>query len=571
MTKSRERTLSNAKAPSATDNAAPEFRAPSAHVDAFAREHLPPQEMWPVMKAIGIPDLNYPASLNAAAELLDRHVESGSGACPCLRTDNDVWSYHRLLQCSNRIANLLVSRGLVPGERVLLRDANSPMLAACWFAVIKAGAIAVTTMSQIRAQELVAIANKARIKYALCEQGLAEELVKAQSLAPALKEIILYENLNGAQLPSLLDDCSAEFVNVETSRDDIALIAFSSGTTGEPKATVHFHRDLLAVCDTFSKYVLKPSAQDIFCGSPPLAFTFGLGGLLLFPMRVGASTLLLPKVAGESLLRAIERHRCTICFTAPTLYRSMLELAPRFDMASLKKCVSAGERLPLAVFEAWRIATGLQIIDGIGSTEMLHIFISAAANEIRPGATGKPVPGYEAMVVDESGHPVPANVSGRLSVRGPTGCRYLNAPDSQSMYVKDGWNITGDFYRVDDDGYFWYEGRTDDLIVSAGYKISPIEIEAALMGHPKVAECAVIGTPSEERGEIVKAFIILSDGTAANDLLRRELQDYVKSQIAPYKYPRAIEFVTELPHSSTGKLQRSRLREQERGKWRPTA
>jgi 2-aminobenzoate-CoA ligase len=571
MTKSRERTLSNSKAPSAPDNAALEFRAPSAHVDAFAREHLPPKELWPVMTAIGIPDLNYPASLNAAAELLDRHVESGSGACPCLRTDNEVWSYQKLLQYSNRIANLLVSRGLVPGERVLLRDANSPMLAACWLAVIKAGGIAVTTMSQIRAQELVAIANKARIKYALCEKGLEEELVKAQSLVPALEEIIIYENLNGAELPPLLNAYSAEFANVATSQDDIALIAFSSGTTGEPKATVHFQRDLLAVCDTFSKYVLKPSAEDIFCGSPPLAFTFGLGGLLLFPMRVGASTLLLPKVTGASLLQAIERHRCTICFTAPTLYRSMLELVPRFDMASLKKCVSAGERLPLAVFEAWRIATGLQIIDGIGSTEMLHIFISAAPNEIRPGATGKPVPGYEAMVVDESGHPVPANVSGRLAVRGPTGCRYLSAPDFQRNYVKDGWNITGDSYRADDDGYFWYEGRTDDLIVSAGYKISPVEIEVALMSHPKVAECAVIGAPSEERGEIVKAFIILSDATDANDLLRRELQDYVKSQIAPYKYPRAIEFVTELPHSSTGKLQRSRLREQERRKRRPTA
>jgi 2-aminobenzoate-CoA ligase len=539
-------------------------------VDAFARDHLPPKELWPVMTAIGIPDLDYPAALNAATELLDRRVENGSGARPCLRTDNEVWSYQKLLEYSNRIANLLVNRGLVPGERVLLRDANSPMLAACWFAVVKAGGIAVTTMSQIRAQELVAIVNKARARYALCEQSLGEELIKAQSLAPALEEIILYENPRGGELPLLLDEYSAEFVNVETSQDDIALIAFSSGTTGEPKATVHFHRDLLAVCDTFSKHVLKPGAEDIFCGSPPLAFTFGLGGLLLFPMRVGASTLLLSKVTVESLLAAIERHRCTICFTAPTLYRSMLEFVPRFHLASLKKCVSAGERLPLAVFESWRASTGLQIIDGIGSTEVLHIFISAAGDDIRPGATGKPVPGYEAIVVDDAGCPVPTNTSGRLAVRGPTGCRYLNAPESQRKYVQNGWNLTGDSYRVDDDGYFWYEGRTDDLIVSAGYKISAIEIEAALMSHPNVAECAVIGAPSEERGQIVKAFVVLKDGTIADDLLRRELQDYVKSQIAPYKYPRAIEFVSELPHSSTGKLERSRLREQE-GRKRPTA
>jgi len=572
MSEIRENILSNLKA-SSTQN--PVSQTPSAHVDTFAREHLPPLELWPVMKAIGIPDLDYPARLNAAVELLDRHVESGSGARPCLRTDREVWSYRKLFEYSNRIASLLVSRGLVPGERVLLRDANSPMLAASWFAVIKAGGIAVTTMSQIRAQELVAIANKARVKYALCEQGLAGELIKAQSLAPVLEEVIIFENSNGensddADLPTFLHGYSADFANAETSQDDVALIAFSSGTTGEPKATAHFHRDLLAVCDTFSKYVLKPGAEDIFCGSPPLAFTFGLGGLLLFPMRVGGSSLLLPKVTGESLLAAIERHRCTICFTAPTLYRSMLEFVPRFDITSLKKCVSAGERLPLAVFEAWRAATGLQIIDGIGSTEMLHIFISASSDEIRPGATGKPVPGYEAIVVDDSGRPVPADTSGYLAVRGPTGCRYLDAPEPQRKYVRNGWNITGDSYRVDSDGYFWYEGRTDDMIVSAGYKIAAVEIEAALLEHPKVMECAVIGAPSEERGEIVKAFVVLSGGTLADDLLRRELQDFVKSQIAPFKYPRAIEFVSELPHSSTGKLQRARLREQERRKPNPT-
>jgi 2-aminobenzoate-CoA ligase len=548
--------------------------------DTFARDHLPPKDLWPVMRTVGIPELDYSASLNAAGELLDRHVESGSGTRPCLRTDNEVWSYQQLLEYSNRIANLLVARGLVGGERVLLRGFNSPMLAACWFAVIKAGGIAVTTMSQVRAQELAAIANKALTRYALCEQALAEELIKAQSLSPELKEIILFDNSNGSNIPSLLNDHSANFVTAETSQDDIAIIAFSSGTTGEPKATMHSHRDLLAVCDTFSKYVLNPNVDDIFCGSPPLAFTFGLGGLLLFPMRVGASTLLLPKVTGESLLAAIERHQCTICFTAPTLYRNMLESVPRFNSSSLKKCVSAGERLPLAVFEAWRKATGLQIIDGIGSTELLHIFISAAGDEIRPGATGKPVPGYEAMVVDESGRPVPVNTSGRLAVRGPTGCRYLDAPELQRHYVQNGWNITGDSYRVDADGYFWYEGRTDDLIISSGYKIAAVEIEAALLEHPKVMECAVIGAPSEERGEIVKAFIVLKDGvlkdgvlkdgTLADDLLRRELQDYVKSKIAPYKYPRAIEFVSELPHSSTGKLQRSRLRQQEQRKQNST-
>jgi 2-aminobenzoate-CoA ligase len=564
--KTRERALSNSKNCTAQNDAVDGTLLPSAHIDTFAKKHLPPKELWPVIKVSGIEDLEYPARLNAAVELLDRNVEAGSGSRPCLRTDHEVWSYRKLLEYANRLANLLVSHGLVRGERVLLRGANSPMLAACWFAVLKAGGIAVATMPQLRAREIAAMLAKARVRFALCAREHATELEKAQQSTPELEKVILYDDSAGADAHPLLLEFPAGFENVATSQDDVALIAFSSGTTGEPKATVHFHRDLLAVCDTFSKHVLVPEAEDIFCGSPPLAFTFGLGGLLLFPMRVGASTLLLPKISAEGLLGSIERHRCTICFTAPTLYRSLLELVPRFDLASLKKCVSAGEHLPLPVFEAWRQATGLSIIDGIGATEMLHIFISAAGKEIRPGATGKLVPGYEAIVVDEAGQPLAANTIGRLAVRGPTGCRYLNSPELQRKYVQDGWNITGDSYRIDDDGYFWYEGRTDDLIVSSGYKISAVEIEAVLTGHPAVAECAVIGAPNEERGEIVKAFVVLTGEVTADDLLRRELQDYVKSQIAPYKYPRAIEFVTELPRSSTGKLQRSRLRKQERGK-----
>jgi 2-aminobenzoate-CoA ligase len=539
------------------------------HADTFARDHLPRKELWPVIKTCGMAELEYPARLNAAVELLDRNVEEGAGALPCLHTDDGVWTYQQLLERANRLANLLVSHGLQPGERVLLRDANTPMLAACWFAVLKAGGIAVTTMPLLRAQELAAISDKARIKYAFCASEHIAELNEAKRSAPLLEKIICYENLSLTQLPSLLAGFPAAFTNADTAQDDVALIAFSSGTTGEPKATVHFHRDILAVCDTFSKYVLKPNANDIFCGSPPLAFTFGLGGLLLFPMRAGASTLLLPKISAEGLLQAMERHKCTICFTAPTLYRSMVEFVPGYELPSLKKCVSAGERLPLAVFEAWRKATGISIIDGIGSTELLHIFISAAGNEIRPGATGKVVPGYEAIVVDEAGQPLPANTVGRLAVRGPTGCRYLDAPELQRKYVQNGWNITGDAYRRDEDGYFWHEGRIDDLIVSSGYKIAAIEIEAVLIEHPKVTECAVIGAPSEERGEIVKAFVVLTEGREAGDGMRRELQDYVKSRIAPYKYPRAIEFVTELPHTSTGKLQRSRLREQEQRKHQP--
>ncbi|HXB19942.1 MAG TPA: benzoate-CoA ligase family protein [Candidatus Solibacter sp.] len=531
----------------------------SAHADTFARDHLPSSEIWPVIDAV---ELDYPVRLNAAVELLDRMVERGYGPGPCLRTEDSAWSYAELLDRANRIANVLVAElALLPGERVLLRDANTPMLVACWFAVLKAGGIAVATMPQLRANELAHIVKKAKIKYALCAQEFSEELEKVQRSTPDLEKLVLFRTEDSGGLEARMKHQSAQFNNVLTSHDDVALIAFSSGTTGEAKATMHFHRDLLAVCDCFPKYVLKPESRDIFCGSPPLAFTFGLGGLLLFPMRVGASTLLLPKVTAEGLLRAIERHGCTVLFTAPRLYRLMVDLAPRFDLSSLKKCVSAGETLPLPVFKAWQRATGIKIIDGIGSTELLHIFISAGGDDIRPGATGKPVPGYQAIVVDEQGCPVPPNTIGRLAVRGPTGCRYLDAPEQQCHYVQNGWNITGDAYRMDDDGYFWYVARTDDLIVSSGYKISGPEIEATLLGHPKVLECAVIGVPDQERGQIVKAFVVLCEGHAANDATCRELQEHVKAQIAPYKYPRAIEFVTTLPRTATGKIQRFRLRE----------
>ena len=562
---------------------------PSAHLDSFTRDHLPPRDEWPVFDNGGLPELDYPKRLNAAVELLDRMVEKGFGARPCLRREGvawkqtvdpdghhpvaepvptaEIWTYSDLLERANRIANVLANElGLEPGERVLLRDANTPMMAACWFAVLKAGGVAVATMPLLRARELAYIIDKAKVRYALCAEDLGAELAAARPHAPVLEKLLLFRSERPDGLEALMARQPPGFANVITSHDDVALIAFTSGTTGAAKGTMHFHRDLLAICDCFPKYVLKPGPDDIFCGSPPLAFTFGLGGMLLFPMRVGASTLLMPKVTAEGLLQAIQRHRCTICFTAPTLYRAMADLARNFDLSSLRKCVSAGETLPLPIFEAWRRATGIKIIDGIGSTEILHIFISAAGDDIRPGATGKPIPGYQAMVVDDAGQPVPPDTVGRLAVRGPTGCRYLDMPEQQKKYVQNGWNLTGDAYLRDRDGYFWYQARTDDMIVSAGYNISGPEVEAVLLDHPKVQECAVVGSPDRSRGEVVKAFIILRPEAVADEATRTELQEYVKAEIAPYKYPRAIEFVSTLPRTETGKIQRFRLREQERQK-----
>jgi 2-aminobenzoate-CoA ligase len=538
---------------------------PSGHVDTFARDHLPPRELWPVMEYGTVPELDYPRRLNAAVELLDRMVEKGHGTRPCLRTESGTWTYDDLLDKANRIANVLVRDfGLVPGNRVLLRAANTPMLVACWFAVLKAGGIAVATMPLLRARELSQIMTKANVRLSMCDNVLRADLESAYERANRPIQAICFNTDTPDGLEARMRRQPGGFDNAATSHDDVAIIAFTSGTTGVAKGTMHFHRDVLAVCDTFPPYVLKPRADDIFLGSPPLAFTFGLGGLVLFPLRVGASTLLVEKPSPEALLEAVGRHEATVLFTAPTAYRAMVDLAGKHDLKSLRECVSAGESLPLPVFESWQRATGIRIIDGIGSTELLHIFISAAREGIRPGATGKPVPGYRAEVVDDAGNPAPPDTVGRLAVRGPTGCRYLDNLEQQQKYVRNGWNLTGDAYRKDAEGYYWYHARTDDMIISAGYNISGPEVEAALLDHPKVLECAVVGSPDTGRGEIVKAFVVLRSGTVPSEALVQDIQDFAKAEIAPYKYPRTIEFVPALPRTETGKVQRFKLREIER-------
>jgi len=538
---------------------------PSGHLDTFARDHLPPRELWPVMEYGTVPELDYPRRLNAAVELLDRMVENGHRDRACLRTNQAAWTYGDLLEKANRIANVLVrDLGLVPGNRVLLRAANTPMLVASWFAVLKAGGIAVATMPLLRVRELNQIMSKAYARFSICDSTLRTELDNTVEHHKGQIRTMYFNTDAADGLEARMRLQPASFENVVTSHDDVALIAFTSGTTGVAKGTMHFHRDVLAVCDTFPPYVLKPRVDDIFLGSPPLAFTFGLGGLVLFPMRVGASTFLLEKPSPDALLETVARHRATVLFTAPTAYRTMADKAGQHDLKSLRECVSAGETLPPPVFEAFRRATGIRIIDGIGSTELLHIFISAARNEIRPGATGKPVPGYRAEVVDDNGDPVPPDTVGRLAVRGPTGCRYLDNLEQQQKYVRNGWNLTGDAYRRDPDGYYWYQARTDDMIISAGYNISGPEVEAALLDHPKVLECAVVGSPDTGRGEIVKAFVVLRPGSVASDALVEDIQNFAKAEIAPYKYPRSIEFVPDLPRTETGKVQRFKLREFER-------
>jgi len=530
---------------------------PSAHLDQFAREHLPPQEQWPEL-VFDLPALQYPARLNCVAELLDRAVAQGGGARIALRSEHETWTYAQLKEKVDRIAHVL--RGpmaLVPGNRVLLRGANHPMMAAAVLAVLKAGLIAVPTMPLLRARELDVIMNRARVNAVLCATSLHEEI----EAAPARPDRVVYFN-GGAEegsLEALMAQQPSSFDACDTSAEDICLISFTSGTTGIPKGTMHFHRDVLAICDCFPPHILRPQPDDLFIGTPPLAFTFGLGGLLLFPLRIGAASVLLEKLTPEGLLQAIEKYRASVCFTAPTFYRQMTALAGKYDLSSLRKSVSAGEVLPVATREGWQQATGLRMIDGIGATEMLHIFISAADENIRAGATGKPIPGYQACIVDRAGNPAGPGVIGRLAVKGPTGCRYMDDA-RQKDYVLNGWNLTGDAYEMDADGYFIYRSRTDDMIISAGYNIAGPEVEDALLRHPAVAECGVVGKPDDERGQIVEAHIVLKPGFEGSPEMTAELQEFVKEQIAPYKYPRSIQFLSALPRTETGKLQRFKLR-----------
>ncbi len=528
----------------------------TAHTDTFAADNLPPRETWPEFVFGGLPELRRPEKLNAAKVLLDDMVSDH----PAVYTAEGVWTYRELLDKANRVARVLVEdMGLVAGNRVLLRAANTPELIAAWFGVLKAGGVVVATMPLLRTSELVKVIGKAKISHALTDSRLTEDLEAARAERPVLEHVMTFGP--GGELEERMGSKPSGFETVETSAEDVAIIAFTSGTTGDPKGCMHSHRDLLAVCDTFGKYVLDARPDEVFTGTPPLAFTYGLGGYTLFPMRVGAATMPIEKPGPDALMEAIERGATTV-FTAPTAYRALLEKIGDADMSSLRKCVSAGESLPGATSEAWFERTGVRIIDGIGSTEMLHIFISSPGEEARPGSTGKPVAGYEAMVADDGMRPMAPGEIGKLAVRGPTGCRYLDDV-RQSDYVVDGWNLTGDAYVMDEDGYFWFQARTDDMIVASGYNISGPEVEAALMGHGAVSECAVVASPDEERGTVVMAFVVARAGVSESPALIEELQSFVKTNIAPYKYPRKVEFVDELPKTATGKIQRFHLRERE--------
>ena len=539
---------------------------PSAHVDTFARDNLPPFDQWPDI-LLDRDEFQYPERLNAGVELTDCMVERGFGDQVALIGNGRRRTYKELSDWSNRLAHALVEDfGVKPGNRVLIRSGNNPALVAAWLAASKVGAVVVNTMPLLRARELGKIVDKAEIKLGLCDSRIADELVACAKDSRFLKQVVSFDGTSDhdAELDRIALDKPVKFDAVDTGRDDVAFLGFTSGTTGEPKGTMHFHRDLLIIADGYAREVLQVTPGDVFVGSPPLAFTFGLGGLAIFPLRFGATATLLEDASPANIIKIIETYKATICFTAPTAYRAMIAAMDQgADLSTLRLAVSAGETLPAPVFEEWTRKTGKPILDGIGSTEMLHIFITNRVSDAVPGATGRPVTGYEAMIVDSDMRELPRDAAGRLAVRGPTGCRYL-ADKRQNEYVRDGWNLTGDTFVQDTDGRFHFVARADDMIISGGYNIAGPEVEAALLSHADVAECAVVGSPDIQRGQIVTAYIVLRAGIAGDTDCVKRLQDHVKAVIAPYKYPRAIKFIDALPKTQTGKLQRFKLRESAR-------
>ncbi|MBA97306.1 AMP-binding protein [Sulfitobacter sp.] len=534
---------------------------PSGHTDSFARDNLPAPGTWPELLLDGF---SYPDRLNVGVELTDAMVDRGYGDRVALIGNGRRRTYKELADWTNRLARAMVENlGLKPGNRVLIRSANNPAMVACWLAATKAGAVVVNSMPMLRAGELAALVNKAEISHALCDTRLMDEMTACAKTSRFLKSVVGFDGTSNhdAELDRLALEKPVSYEAVDTAQDDVALLGFTSGTTGTPKATMHFHRDLLIIADGYAREILRVVPDDVFVGSPPLAFTFGLGGLAIFPLRFGAAATLLENASPPNMIEIIEKYKATVCFTAPTAYRAMLAAMDQgADLSSLRAAVSAGETLPAPVFDDWKQKTGKPMLDGIGATEMLHIFISNRFDDHRAACTGKPVTGYEAKIVDQHGAEVPRGTVGRLAVRGPTGCRYL-ADDRQAVYVKDGWNITGDSFSMDAEGYLHFAARNDDMIVSAGYNIAGPEVEAALLSHPMVVECAVVGKPDPQRGTIVQAFVVLTEGTPKDASTIKLLQDHVKASIAPYKYPRDVRFIDGLPKTPTGKIQRFALRE----------
>ena len=543
----------------------------SGHADTFARDNLPPESLWPEMDYGVLPELAaYPSRINSGAVLIDEMAQGAQAERPAIYYGEALWSYRTLLENANRIASVMTDRfGLVPGGRVLVRSSNHPTLVAACLGVLKAGGVVIPTMPVMRERELAYVLDKARVGFAICDARLSADLLVAAKASQSLENVVLFGSDEPDGLEALMAEASPEFRNADTAADDVALIGFTSGSTGTPKGTVHFHRDLLAVADTFPKYLFGLTPDDIVCGSPQIAFLYGFCAFITDALRFGASSVLLERGTPRDLLEAIEGYEATVCFSTPSGYKQMLDIAEGYDLGSLRACIAGGEPLEPSVFRGWRERTGVEIINGLGISELLHIFISASGEEIRPGKIGRAAPGYQVRVVDDDMRDTPPGEVGQMIVKGPTGCRYLDDLERQRNYVRDGWNMTGDLCRMDAEGYISFEARTDDMINTGGYNVSGLEVEAVLLEHSRVRECAVVGSPNVERGEIVKAFVVLSgdsgaETSEAQDATVRELQDFVKSQLAPYKYPRAVEFLESLPLTATGKIQRGALRKLEK-------
>ena len=521
-----------------------------------------------------IPKVSLPDQFNAATAFLDRNLAEGRGEKTAIYHEGQAYSYAQVAELANRVGNGLRGLGLDMEQRVALLMLDSAQMAAAFFGAIKMGAVPVPLNTLLRPNDYLYMLNDSRARILLVHADLWKQLAQMLPELKYLRHVVVVGlQESGEQESATLHDfekwtrgASATLEAASTSKDDSDFWLYSSGSTGFPKGCVHLQHDMSYCTEYYAKPVLGIKEDDITFSAAKLFFAYGLGNGLYFPFGVGASTVLYPgRPLAEDMFKVVQRYRPTIFFGVPTLYASMLALPDaekRFDFSSVRVCVSAGESLPADILRRWQEKFHVDILDGIGSTEILHIFISNRVGEIRPGSTGKLVPGYEALITDESGHAVAQGEIGNLLIRGDSiAAYYWNKHEKTKDTITGHWIHTGDKYYQDADGYYWYGGRSDDMLKVGGQWVSPVEVEAALISHPAVLESAVVGDMDADELIKPRAYVVLNAGYEASPALADELKAFVKQRLAAFKYPRWIDFVAELPKTATGKIQRFKLRE----------
>ena len=542
-------------------------------------EYLPPEEMRPE-KVYSIPEVqDYPARLNPARELLDRNVEEGRGGKPALLFQDRVITYGALAEQANRLGNVLASHGVEEEDRVVILSPNQPLSLVANFAALKLGAVPVPASPLLSPPEVSWVINNSEARALLVHTAMLPLVEKARpefssepvvlGLAPPSDEL---SKADVESVLPLMEKADAALEAVLREKDRVGILLYTSGTTGKPKGVVHLVEEILAVADTFGHYGWKLRDDDVVFSPAPLAFAAGYGAMAIIPFRFGAAVSIMPRFEPEAAFETVQQHHATVLTILPTSYRKMLQVEgaeKRFDLSSVRMCTGGGEALTAETYGQWLDRFGLEIFEGFGTTEMFYVFVSVAVTEkAKPGSIGTPVPGYEVKVVSEEGNEVGPGEIGRMVAKGPTGTLYWRPQEENGRLMESqrhavvgkGWNVVGDYLYGDEDGYFWFVSREDDLIKSSGYRIGPEEIEMVILKHPAVADAGVIGVPDPVRGQNTKAFVVLTEGYAPSGELKQEIIDFCRNDIAVYKLPREVEFVETLPRTVTGKLLRRVLR-----------